>query len=122
MTNYWKLERDITIVRGKTWTAKFKWTAKSCKGKTRVPVDLTGYTAKFVIKECAEDSAELLELTNVSGITLGGTDGTIEVEITATQASALTVGSNVYELELQSGYTVIGFSHGVAGVFEEVAS
>lgn len=121
MTNYWKLVKDVTIVCGKTWTAKFRWTAKSCNGKTRVPVDLTGYTARFVIRECTEDSATLLELTDVSGVTLGGTDGTIEIQITASQASNLTVGDNVYELELSIGYTVVGFATGKASVFEEVA-
>ena len=25
MTNYWRLERDIEIVQGKTWISKFFW-------------------------------------------------------------------------------------------------
>lgn len=120
MTNYWKLKRDITIVQGKTWTAIFRYKYKSCKGQTKVPVDLTGYTATFIIRECAEDSAALLVLTDISGVTLGGTDGTIEVNITADQAAALTAGTNVYELELQIGYTVIGFATGNVNTFAEI--
>jgi hypothetical protein len=121
MTNYWRLERDIEIVQGKTWTAKFRYLTKSCKGKSNVPVNLTGYGANMVIRECAKDSAALLTLTSGSGITLGGTAGTIEIEITATQASNLTAGDNVYEIELYSGYTYIAFATGKAKVYQEIA-
>lgn len=120
MTNYWKLTRDIEIVRGKTWTARFRYLTKSCNGKTNVPIDLSSYSATMVIKECAKDSANLLVVTSADGITLGS-DGTIEIEITATQASDLTVGDNVYEIELSQGYTFIGFATGNAKVYEEIA-
>ena len=120
MTNYWRLERDIDIVQGKTWTAKFRYLSKSCNGKTNVPVDLSTYGATMVIRECAEDSATLLTLTSGNGITLGA-DGTIEITITATQASNLTVGENVYEIELSQGYTYIAFATGKAKVYQEIA-
>jgi hypothetical protein len=121
MTNYWRLERDIEIVQGKTWTAKFRYLTKSCKGKSTVPVNLSGYGANMVIRECAKDSAALLTLTSGGGITLGGTAGTIEIEITATQASNLTAGDNVYEIELYQGYTYIAFATGKAKVYQEIA-
>jgi hypothetical protein len=121
MTNYWRLERDIEIVQGKTWTAKFRYLTKSCKGKSNVPVNLTGYGANMVIRECVKDSATLLTLTSGSGITLGGTAGTIEIEITATQAANLTAGDNVYEIELSQGYTYIAFATGKAKVYEEIS-
>ena len=75
----------------------------------------------MVIRECANDSAALLTLTSGSGITLGGTAGTIELEITATQASNLTAGDNVYEIELYQGYTYIAFATGKAKVYQEIA-
>jgi hypothetical protein len=120
MTNYWRLERDIEIVQGKTWTAKFRYLTKSCNGKSNVPVNLSGYGGSMVIRECAKDSASLLTLTSGSGITLGS-DGTIEIEMTATQASNLTAGDNVYEIELSLGYTYIAFATGKAKVYEEIA-
>jgi hypothetical protein len=120
MTNYWRLERDIDIVQGKTWTAKFRYLTKSCKGKSNVPVDLSGFGASMVIRECAKDSASLLTLTAGDGITLGA-DGTIEIEMTATQASNLTAGDNVYEIELVNGSDVIAFATGKAKVHEEIA-
>lgn len=121
MTNYWRIERDIEIVQGKTWTAKFRYLTKSCNGKTNVPFDLSGYGANMVIRECANDSAALLTLTSGSGITLVGTAGTIEIEITATQAANLTAGDNVYEIELYQGYTYIAFATGKAKVYQEIA-
>jgi hypothetical protein len=121
MTNYWRLERDIEIVQGKTWTAKFRYLTKSCNGKSNIPVNLSGYGANMVIRECAKDSATLLTLTSGSGITLGGAAGTIEIQITATQASNLTVGENVYEVELINGPIVIGFATGKAKVYQEIA-
>lgn len=121
MTNYWRLERDIDIVQGKTWAAKFRYLTKSCNGKTNVPFDLSGYGATMVIRECANDSAALLAITSGNGITLGGTAGTIELEITATQAANLTAGDNVYEIELYQGYTYIAFATGKAKVYQEIA-
>lgn len=121
MTNYWRLERDIEIVQGKTWTAKFRYLTKSCKGKTNVPVNLTGYGANMVIRECAKDSATLLTLTSGNGITLGGAAGTIEITITATQAANLTVGDNVYEIELINNTVITAFATGKAKVYQEIA-
>jgi len=121
MTNYWLLERDIEIVQGKTWIAKFRYLTKSCKGNAKIPMDLTGYGASMVIRECAKDSAMLLELTEGNGITLGDKAGTIDIEITAEQASNLTVGDNVYEIELRDGYTYIAFATGKAKVYQEIA-
>jgi hypothetical protein len=120
MTNYWRLERDIVIVQGKTWTAKFRYLTKSCNGKSNVPVNLSGYTASMVIRECVKDSASLLVLTTENGITLGS-DGTIEIQISPSQASNLTVGDNVYEIELNQANFVIAFATGRAKVYEEIA-
>lgn len=119
MTNYWRLERDIDIVQGKTWSAKFRYLTKSCNGKSNVPINLSVYSATMVIRECAEDSAVLLTLTTGNGITLGA-DGSIEISMTATQASNLTVGDNVYEIELTNGATVIAFATGKAKVHQEI--
>jgi hypothetical protein len=120
MTNYWRLERDIEIVQGKTWTARFRYLIKSSNGKSNVPVNLSGYGATMVIKELADDNVSLLTLTSGSGITLGS-DGTIEITITATQAAGLTAGTNVYEIELSQGYTFIAFATGKAKVYAAVA-
>jgi hypothetical protein len=120
MTNYWRLERDIEIVQGKTWTAKFRYLTKSCKGKSNVPINLSGYGVNMVFKECTKDSASLLVLTKNNGIFLGS-DGTIEILITPAQTYSLTAGENVYEIELTQGADFIAFATGKAKVYEEIA-
>ena len=126
MTNYWKLVRDIEIVQGATWQASLRYLTKCSVGRKPVPVDLGGYTAKMVIRECAVDSAFMIELLSTagsgdSGIVLGGATGEIELNITATDTgSKLTSGSGVYELELINGSTVIAFATGRANVHQDI--
>ena len=108
MTNIWKLQRDIEIVQGKTWEAKFRYLSLCSAGRKPVAVNLTTYTARMVVRECAEDSAYLLNLTTENGgITLGGATGTIDIDATPTQTSNLTAGDGVYEIELYVGSDVI---------------
>jgi hypothetical protein len=59
-------------------------------------------------------------LTSGSGIVLGGTAGTIVVEITATQSSAIPSGSYAYDLELTSGGTVTRLLQGAFNVVGNV--
>ena len=121
MTNYWRLERDIDIVQGKTWSAKFRYLSRCSNGRKPAPVDMTGYTARMVIRECKDDSASLLDLTTENGgITITISTGTIELEATPTQTSNLTAGDGVYEIELYVGADVIGFATGKAKIYQEI--
>ena len=120
MTNIWRLQRDIEIVQGKTWEAKFRYLSRCSSGRKPSPIDLSGYTARMVVRECAEDSASLLDLTTSNGgITLSAL-GVIELEATPTQTSNLTVGEGVYEIELYTGSNVIGFASGLVKVYQEI--
>jgi hypothetical protein len=69
-------------------------------------LNLTGYTAAMQVREGAGAATALLSLTNGTGITLGGTAGTIGVTIAATASAALPSGSYSYDLELNSGGTI----------------
>ena len=121
MTNIWKLQRDIEIVQGKTWEAKFRYLSLCSAGRKPVAVNLDTYTARMVVRECAEDSALLLDLTTENGgITLGGATGTIDIDATPTQTSNLTAGDGVYEIELYVGSDVIGFATGNVKVYQEI--
>jgi hypothetical protein len=120
MTNIWRLQRDIEIVQGKTWEAKFRYLSRCSSGRKPAPIDLSGYTARMVVRECAEDSASLLDLTTSNGgITLSAL-GVIELEATPTQTSNLTAGEGVYEIELYTGSNVIGFASGLVKVYQEI--
>jgi hypothetical protein len=75
----------------------------------------------MVVRECAEDSAFLLNLTTENGgITLGGATGTIDIDATPTQTSNLTVGEGVYEIELYVESDVIGFATGNVKIYQEI--
>jgi hypothetical protein len=53
------------------------------------PKDLTGFTASASFVTDPADIVSLLSLTDISGINLGGTEGTVEMVITAAQSLLL---------------------------------
>jgi len=91
---------NITCPQGATWDKTFTVTI----GGTAL--DLTGYTAAMQVRESADASSALISLTQASGITLGGTAGTIGVVISSTASAAIAAGSYSYDLELNSGSTI----------------
>lgn len=83
-------------------------------------VNLTGYTARMQVRQTADSTATALSLATGSGITLGGTAGTILLEASATTTAALTSGQFVYDLELVSGSYVTRLVEGNFVVHGEV--
>lgn len=84
-------------------------------------VDLTGATAKLQIKDEIGSSA-LVSLTQASGITLGGTAGTISIAITVAQVAAL--GANfegLYDLKLTLSSLVTRLLQGAVYVSPQVS-
>jgi hypothetical protein len=69
-------------------------------------VNLTGYTAKLEVKDVGASlyaqpsTSKLLTLTENSGITLGGSAGTITVLQSAAQTTAYTWATGEYRLTL----------------------
>lgn len=69
-------------------------------------VNLTGYSGRMQVRETYDSSSTIVSLTSGTGITLGGTAGTILLALSATQTAALDAtpsGQYVYDLELVSG-------------------
>jgi hypothetical protein len=85
---------NITAYQGADWDRTFTIT------QSGTALNLTGYTASMQVREAADSTAYLLSLTSGTGITLGGTAGTVVVAITAAQSSAIPAGSYAYDLEL----------------------
>lgn len=89
---------NITANQGETFNFSFTISTDS------VPWDLTGYTARMQVRTTVEATDKLLDLTTAnSGITLGGSAGTVAVSVSATDMSALIAGRHVYDLEVVSG-------------------
>lgn len=84
---------DFTINKGETFSRKLTY-----KDSTGALVNLTGYTATLVIKD-------VITLTEASGISLGGTAGTIDISIAAATTDSFGFTTAPYTLELKSGTT-----------------
>ena len=92
---------NITVWQGADYDKTFTCTQNGTS------LNWTGYTARMQVREAADSTAYLLNLTDTSGITFGGTAGTIAVVITATQSSAISAGSYAYDLELISSGNIV---------------
>jgi len=88
---------NITAYQGADFDRTFTVT------QSGTALNLTGYSSAMQVREAADSTAYLLNLTSGSGITLGGTAGTITVAITSAQSSAIAAGSYAYDLEIVSG-------------------
>jgi len=88
-------KHDITIEQGSGFTLPLTFSADDAV------VDLTGCTAKMQIREKTGSPNVLIELSTTNGrVTLGGTAGTVEAELTATETAALKFSKAVYDLEI----------------------
>ena len=72
------------------------------------PVDLTGYSARMKVKEKHTSSVAELDLnTSNDGVSLGGEDGTITINIDAGSTAELVAKEYVYDLELVSSSDIV---------------
>jgi hypothetical protein len=67
-----------------------------------VPINLNGYTSRLQVRETHYAQETIVALTSGSGITLGGSAGTIDLLISASATAAFNAGNFVYDLEIQS--------------------
>lgn len=91
---------NIFVEQGATFTRTLTWKIN------KNVVNLTGYTARLKVRTNSRNTVPtkilISSLTSSSGITLGGTAGTIQLTISATQTAALAPGKYSYDLELES--------------------
>jgi hypothetical protein len=76
-------------------------------GTVTTPVNLTNWSARMQVRNSYDASEAALSLTSGTGITLGGTAGSILIEATATQTAAILAGPYVYDLEMVSPASVV---------------
>lgn len=90
-------QHDITIDQGATFELGLTWTDNAA-----VPVDMTGATARMMVRRRHKDDTVLLSLTSASGITINVATGRIDVVATATLTAALPAPlTGVYDLEVE---------------------
>lgn len=68
--------------------------------------NLTNYTATMTIRPFVGSNTTTLVLTNGNGITLGGTAGTVTINISAAVTADLEPSRYVYDFVLNSGTVV----------------
>lgn len=88
---------DLDCWQGANFDYQLTWTVAGSA------VNVTGYSARMQVRQYAESTATVLSFVNGTGITLGGTAGTIALSAVATATSAVDAGQYVYDLELVSG-------------------
>jgi hypothetical protein len=108
---------DLEIKQGATLSLTATW-----RDSTGTVINLTGYTARMQVRSAYDATGTILSLTSSSGITLGGSAGTIAITASATVTAALTAPwSGVWDLELVSGGGVVTrLLEGAATVSPEV--
>lgn len=88
---------DLDCWQGANFDYQLTWTVAGSA------VNVTGYSARMQVRQYADSTATVLSFVNGTGITLGGTAGTIALSAVATATSAVEAGQYVYDLELVSG-------------------
>lgn len=71
-------------------------------GVAYAPVDVSNFTAALQIRSLPSSATPVLSLTNGNGITVGTTNGLIEVHATAIQTAAIDEGPYYYDIEITS--------------------
>jgi hypothetical protein len=87
---------DINCPQGVTYTETFTYKIDN------VAVNLTGYSAAMQVRRAYDSATPLISLTSGSGITLGGSAGTITLLIAYAATAAFEAGQYIYDLELTS--------------------
>lgn len=89
-------KRKLILYKGAKFDPGWTWLAGG------QPVDLTGFTARMQVRADVDSPDVLLNLTTENGgIILGGTAGTIDLWVGATETSLITWESGVWAMEVQ---------------------
>lgn len=90
----------IEVEQGATFTLPLTWKINAN------PVNVTGYTARLQVRTDGSGRVPsnilILSITSDDNITLGGSDGSIEVYLSPNDTAALAQGRYTYDLELEA--------------------
>lgn len=92
---------NLTFPQGATWELSLTWTDAAGDA-----IDVTNYSARMQARN-GYDGDAVLSLTSGSGITLGGTAGTIDLSVDAATTAAIGAAQYVYDLEVESSGGVV---------------
>jgi Na+/serine symporter len=72
-----------------------------------IPVNLTGYSSRLQVREAYYSTDPIVSLVSGSGITIGGSAGTIDILISSAITSEFPTGTHVYDLEIISPSNIV---------------
>ena len=102
----------IEARQGQTFDKTFTWRVSD------LPVNVTGFTADMQVRSSWDSDDVVLDAQGF--ITLGGTLGTVRLNIPAGTIAAITPGRYQYDLELANGATKTTLLAGVFQVSPEI--
>lgn len=98
---------DILVHQGATFAHVMVLADRNDVTGAITPIDLTGATARMQVRRRVRETAHLVELTTENGrITLGGKNGTIQLNLSPSDTQGLLAGKAFYDFELISGAVV----------------
>jgi hypothetical protein len=72
-----------------------------------IPIDLSGYSSRLQVRQAYYSDDPIVSLVSGSGITIGGSAGTIDLFISASTTSNFPTGTHVYDLEIVSPSNIV---------------
>jgi len=72
-----------------------------------LPIDLSGYSSRLQVRQAYYSEDPVVSLVSGSGITIGGSAGTIDIFIPASSTSNFPTGVHVYDLEIVSPSNIV---------------
>ena len=90
------VQADVCLPQGVTWDLKFLWESGGN------PVDLTGYSARLMMRTSSEAASPTVSLSTVAGTMTVNASGEIQLAYPAISSSAITAGTYLYDLELEN--------------------
>lgn len=89
-------EVDLCLPQGQTWDTEIIWEADGA------PVDLTGWTARMMLRTTAEAASPTVSLSTATSTMTALSNGTIGLSYSAISSAAITAATYLYDLEVQS--------------------
>lgn len=89
-------EVDLCLPQGQTWDTSIVWEADGS------PVDLTGWTARMMLRTTSEAASPTVSLSTATSTMTALSNGTIGLSYSAISSAAITAATYLYDLEVQS--------------------
>jgi hypothetical protein len=90
---------NLSIIKGSRYLKSFIY-----QDSSKNPINLTSLSARMHIRERENSALPELELTTENGmLLLGGSTGTVDIILGATDTETLTITNGVYDLEIYDG-------------------